>query len=129
MLARRRLMKIDVNFRQLQPFGRLTDDSWLTGQTLLPPVPAAEAGHAAGDDHHEADGDTTDDEEKLEIDLTLLAGEPRLTLTLNLVILDVAHAIAAAQVARLGRLGCKIRTLGPILDYIIFKIRLDLRLD
>ena len=50
--------------------------SLITWDGLLPPVPAAEAGHATRDDHHQADADRAHDQEQLQVDLTVLAGVP-----------------------------------------------------
>ena len=69
------------------------------------PVLAAEAGDAAGDEDHESDGDAADDEEQLEVDLAVAAGEPVAALAAHVAApADDALPVAVAQVAlRLGR--------------------------
>ena len=71
-------------------------------------VAAAEAGHAARDEDHEADGDTADDEQELQVDLAVAAGEPLPALAGDLLAPEHALAVAVAEVA-LGRGGWKKR--------------------
>ena len=74
------------------------------------PVLAAEAGDAAGDEDHESDGDAADDEEQLEVDLAVAAGEPVAALAAHVAApADDALPVAVTKVAlRLGR--CRKRT-------------------
>ena len=60
------------------------------------PVLAAEAGDAAGDEDHESDGDAADDEEQLEVDLAVLAGEPGVAVTGDLSAVEDALAVPDA---------------------------------
>ena len=71
-------------------------------------VAAAEAGHAARDEDHEADGDTADDEQELQVDLAVAAGEPLPALAGDLLAPEHALAVAVAEVA-LGRGGWKVK--------------------
>ena len=80
----------------------------LTWHHVLPgsvPVLAAEARYPAGDEDHEADGDAADDEEQLEVDLAVAAGEPVAALAADVAApADDALTVAVAEVAlRLGR--------------------------
>ena len=69
------------------------------------PVLAAEAGDAAGDEDHESDGDAADDEEQLQVDLAVAAGEPVAALAAHVAAAaDDTLPVAVAEVAlRLGR--------------------------
>lgn len=100
----------------LQPthsFFRFPRDTWnfpLTWNILLVPVSAAETRNPAGDDDHESDGDASDDEEKLQVDLAVAAGKPAAALARDLGAgVDDALPVAVAQVA-LRRGGWK----GPV---------------
>ena len=81
----------------------------LTWHHVLPggavPVLAAEAGDAAGDEDHESDGDAADDEEQLQVDLAVAAGEPVPALAAHVAApADDALPVAVAEVAlRFGR--------------------------
>ena len=69
----------------------------ITWDGLLPPVPAAEAGHAARDDHHQADADRAHDQEELQVDLTVLAGKPGVAVAADLGAVQDALAIPVTQ--------------------------------
>ena len=71
--------------------------SLITWDGLLSPVPAAEAGDAAGDDHHQADADGAHDQQQLEVDLTVLAGEPGVAVAADLGAVEDALAIPVTQ--------------------------------
>lgn len=72
------LNPIGPRTRSLTPIGPLT---WYVP---LPLVLAAEAGDPAGNEHHEGGGHCAHDEQQLEVDLAVLAGEPRVTITRHL---------------------------------------------
>ena len=71
-------------------------------------VAAAETGHAARDEDHEADGDAADDEQELQVDLAVAAGEPVPALAGDLLAAEHALAVAVAEVT-LGRGGWKVK--------------------
>ena len=71
----------------------------ITWDGLLPPVPAAEAGHAAGDDHHEADADRAHDQQELQVDLTVLAGEPGVAVAADLGAVEDTLTIPVTELA------------------------------
>ena len=53
----------------------------LTWNISLPTILTAEAGDPAGDQHHEGGGDSSDNQEKFKIYLTILTSKPGLTCT------------------------------------------------
>ena len=61
-------------------------------------VPATEAGDATRDEDHETDGDEADDEEELQVDLAVAAGEPVSTLAGHFLAAEHALAVAVAEV-------------------------------
>ena len=71
----------------------------LTWHHGLPVVPAAEAGDAARDEDHEADGDAAHDEEELEVDLAVPASVPVVALAGDVGAADEALPVAVAQIA------------------------------
>ena len=71
--------------------------SLITWDGLLPPVPAAEAGHAARNDHHQADADRAHDQEELQVDLTVLAGEPGIAVAADLGAVEDTLTIPVTQ--------------------------------
>lgn len=66
------------------------------------PIATAKAGDSAGDEDHEADGDASDNEQQLEVDLAVATGEPVAALARYVAAGDDALPVAVAEVA----LGC-----------------------
>ena len=70
-----------------------------TRNRFLPPVPATEAGDPTGDDHHETDTDGSNDEEELQVDLTVLAGKPSVAVTGDLRAVQHTLTVPVTQLA------------------------------
>ena len=78
----------------------------LTRHDVLVFVSAAEARNPAGDEDHQADGHATDDQQELQVDLTISAGEPISTFALHFSGADDdAFPVSVAEVAFGGRGG------------------------
>ena len=70
---------------------------------LLSPVFATEARYSARNDHHQTDRDSSDNEEKFQVDLAILAGEPRVTVAGDVAGLKNALPVPVAQLTLCGR--------------------------
>ena len=79
----------------------------ITGNGFLPPVPAAEAGDAACDDHHEAHADGAHDQQQLEVDLAVLAREPGVAVAADLLTVQHALPVPVAELALGARPGAQ----------------------
>ena len=77
-------------------------DSIRVGDVLLPSVLAAEARDSTGNNHHEADRDSSNDEEQLQVDLTVLAGKPLITVAGHCAGLEDTLAVPVAEFALSG---------------------------
>ena len=71
-------------------------------------VPAAEAGDSTSDEDHETHRNASDDEQELQVDLAVAAGEPVPALAGHLLATEHALAVAVAEVT-LGRGGWKVK--------------------
>ena len=69
---------------------------------LLSPVFATEARYSARNDHHQTDGDSSDNEEQFQVDLAVLAGEPGIAVAGHIAGLQDTLTVPVAQLALSG---------------------------
>ena len=69
---------------------------------LLSPVFATEARYSAGNDHHQTDGDSSDNEEQFQVDLAVLAGKPWVAVAGDVAGLENTLPVPVAQLTLCG---------------------------